>query len=176
MEQKGRFVADDEVEGVDAVVAMLRSHRDEILRDWLERVRDNRAIETGQMLSDPVLLDHMPQLFDSMLDRLEIGRTREEAEQLAAVHGFARRVSGYDVVESVVELMMFRRAIWTQLGAADASAEGGLAVMERIDGMVDRAVITSLKAFLDPSARMMMRTPDRAPSESAADASSGVQG
>jgi len=172
METKARFVADEDVQDFDSVVAMLRSHRDEILRDWLERVRDNRAIETGQMLSDPVLLDHMPQLFDSMLDRMEMGRTRDEAEQLAAVHGFARRVSGYDVVESVVELLMFRRAIWTQLGALETSAQGGLAVMERVDGMVDRAVITSLKAFLDPSARMMMRSPVPASSDHASESAS----
>jgi hypothetical protein len=159
VESDQRFTSDPEVAGVDSVVSALRSRRDEILGDWLERVRDNRAVETGQVLSDPILLDHMPQLFDSMLDRLEVGRARDEAEQLAAVHGFTRRVSGYNVVESVIELMMFRRSIWAQLTAMDAPVDGAYATMERIDGMVDRAVITSLKAFLDPSARMMLRPP-----------------
>ncbi len=145
------------VKGFDRVVATLRAGRMEVLRDWLERVRDNRAVEAGQVLSDPVLLDHMPQLFDAILDRLEINRSREEAEQFAAVHGFTRRISGYDVVEAVIELLMFRRAIWNYLTTVDAPVEGAYATMERIDGMVDRAVITSLRAFLDPSARMLVR-------------------
>lgn len=150
------------VKGFDRVVEILRLGRGEILRDWLDRVRDNRAVEAGQTLSDPVLLDHMPQLFDAILDRLEINRSRAEAEQFAAVHGFTRRISGYDVVEAVIELLMFRRAIWNHLTAVDAPIEGAYVSMERIDGMVDRAVISSLKAFLDPSARMLARQTDSA--------------
>ncbi len=147
------------VKGSDRVVALLRAGHTDILKDWLDRVRDNRAIEAGQVLSDPVLLDHIPQLFDAILDRLEINRPREDAEQFAAVHGFTRRVSGYDVVEAVIELLMFRRSIWNYLTTVDAPVEGALAAMERIDGMVDRAVITSLRAFLDPGARMLGRQP-----------------
>jgi hypothetical protein len=143
--------------GVDHIVGLLRSSRDEVLRDWLDRVRDNRAVEAGQTLSDPLLLDHVPQLYDAMLDRMEVNRAREDSEQLAAIHGFTRRVTGYDVIETVIELLMFRRAIWAQLTAMDAPIEGAYEAMERIDGMVDRAVITSLKAFLDPAARMLIR-------------------
>jgi 2-C-methyl-D-erythritol 4-phosphate cytidylyltransferase len=143
------------VEDVDEIVVLLQAGRDEILRDWLDRVRDNRAVEAGQALSDPLLLDHVPQLFDAMLDRLAINRSRDDAEQWAAIHGFARRLTGYDVVETVIELLMFRRAIWTQLTAVEAPVQAAYLAMERIDGMVDRAVITSLKAFLDPGARML---------------------
>lgn len=157
------------VKGFDRVLEILRLGREEILRDWLDRVRDNRAVEAGQVLSDPVLLDHIPQLLDAILDRLEINRSRAEAEQYAAVHGFTRRISGYDAVEAVIELLMFRRAIWNHLTAVDAPLEGAYATMERIDGMVDRAIISSLRAFLDPSARMMARqAPESvAPSETA---------
>ncbi len=145
------------VAGHDQVVELLRAGRKEVLKDWLDRVRDNRAVEAGQVLSDPLLLNHMPQLFDAILDRLEINRSREDAEQHAAVHGFTRRLSGYDVVEAVIELLMFRRSIWNFLTTMDAPVEAAYAAMERIDGMVDRAVITSLKAFLDPAARIMAR-------------------
>jgi hypothetical protein len=157
METKANFERNADVEAVDETVRLLRASRDEILRDWLDRVRDNRAVEAGQILSDPLLLDHVPQLFDAIADRLEVNRTREDTEQLAAIHGFSRRITGYDVVETVIELLMFRRAIWSQLTACGAPVRGALAAMERIDGMVDRAVITSLKAFLDPAARMLIR-------------------
>jgi hypothetical protein len=149
----------DDVEPVDSdtVVVLLRAGRDEILRDWMDRVRDNRAIELGEALSDPLLLDHMPQLFDAVLDRLAVNRPREDAEQFAAVHGLTRRLGGYDAVETVIELLMFRRAIWAHVTAVDAPIERAFNTMERIDGMVDRAVISSLRAFLDPGARMLGR-------------------
>lgn len=149
------------MQAADDVVDLLRSGRDEILRDWMDRVRDNRATEVGQALSDPLLLNHVPQLFDALLDRLATSRTRQDAEQFAAVHGFSRRVTGYDVVEMTVELMMLRRAIWTYLTIVDPPINAAYAAMERIDGMVDRAVITSLRAFLDPSAGALKRTSRR---------------
>ncbi len=75
------------------------------------------------------------------------------------MHGFTRRITGYDIVETVIELLMFRRAIWTHLTAVNAPVAGAYTAMERIDGMVDRAVISSLRAYLDPGARMLERRP-----------------
>lgn len=144
-------------EDVDQVVAAIRAGRTEILNDWMERVRFNRAVETDRALTDPLLLDHMPQLLDAMLDRLEVNRPRAEAEQFAAVHGFTRRLAKYDVVETVIELLMFRRAIWVYLGGTDAPVNEAYTAMQRIDGMVDRAVVVSLKSFLDPAAGMLGR-------------------
>lgn len=141
----------------DIVVEMLRSGREVILSDWVERTRDNTAVKADVALSDPLLLDHLPQLFDAILDRLEKNRPRKETEQFAAVHGFTRRISGYDQLETTIELMMFRHAIWSYLLAANAPPEQALAAMEAIDGMVDRAVISSLRAFLDPGAGMLVR-------------------
>lgn len=141
------------------VVDLLRAGRETILREWVDRVRDNTAVKTGDALTDPLLLDHLPQLFDAILDQLAIDRPREDAEQFAAVHGFTRRISGYDILESVIELLSFRHAIWAHLAAAKAQRDGAFAVMEELDGMLDRAVISSLQAFLDPSAKMLERKP-----------------
>lgn len=159
MDLENDFEPAHEATDVGGTVETLRSGRTEILKDWVDRVRDNRAIKSGETLSDPLLLDHIPQLFDAVLDRLEVNRSREDAEQFAAVHGFTRRITGYDVIETVIELLMFRRAIWAHLTAVNASVEGAYPTMERIDGMVDRAVISSLRAYLDPGARMLERRP-----------------
>ena len=157
------FYTPAEARNLTDVTATLRSGREEVLRDWMERVRDNAAVQMGQTLSEPLLLDHIPQLFDAILDRLEIGRPREDAEQFATIHGFTRRLSGYNVAETVLELLMFRRAIWAHLTAVGARVEGAYAAMELIDGMVDRAVIASLNAFLDPHARMLQRAEENGP-------------
>ena len=157
MDAENPVEAPVEASNIDATVETLRQGRSEILTDWIDRVRDNQAIKTGETLSDPLLLDHIPQLFDAILDRLTLNRSREDAEQFAAVHGFTRRITGYDITETVVELLMFRRAIWAHLTAVSASVTGAYAAMERIDGMVDRAVISSLRAYLDPGARMLER-------------------
>jgi hypothetical protein len=52
---------------------------------------------------------------------------------------------------------MFRRAIWAHLAATGARSEGAYAAMEMIDGMIDRAVLASVRAFTDPDARMLER-------------------
>ena len=157
MDSESLFYSPGEIEDLHAVVELLRAGREEILRDWVGRVRDNQAVKSGEALSDPLLLDHLPQLFDAILDRLEVSRPREDAEQFAAVHGFTRRLTGYDILETAIELLVFRHAIWAYLTAVKAPLEGAFAGMERIDGMVDRAVISSLRAYLDPGARVLVR-------------------
>jgi hypothetical protein len=151
--EEGRREAND----LAIVIEALRSGRDTILQDWVGRTRDNAAITSDEPLSDPLLLDHLPQLFDAIIDRLEANRPRAEAEQFAAVHGFTRRISGYDLLETTIELMMFRHAIWAHLLARNLASGHCLSAMEAIDGMVDRAVISSLRAFLDPGAGMLVR-------------------
>jgi hypothetical protein len=165
-----------EILDLSATVSILRSGRDEILRDWIDRVRDNQAIKSGAALSDPLLLDHVPQLFDAILDRMEMNRSREDAEQLAAIHGFARRITGYDVLETVTELLLFRHAVWAHITALDAPVGGALTAMERIDGMLDRAVISSLRAFLDPAAKMLVRRAAEEGAPPSVDAGTPLQG
>jgi hypothetical protein len=146
-----------EVKDFTDILGALRSGRDAIIVDWIERVRENASVETGRRLSDPALLDHVPQLLDAILDRLLLNRDRADAEYFAALHGFGRRVDGYDLAENVAELAMFRRAIWAHLAATGARSEGAYAAMEMIDGMIDRAVLASVRAFTDPDARMLER-------------------
>ena len=151
------FFTPGEIRDLAETISLLREGREEILRDWMERVRDNQSVDQEPVASDPLLLDHMPQLFDAILDRLEMHRSREDTEQFAALHGFARRLDGYDVAETALELVMFRRAIWSYLTAVGADVTGAFAAMELIDGMVDRAIVSSLGAYLDPDARVLRR-------------------
>jgi RsbRD-like negative regulator of sigma factor len=151
------FFTPREARDLSAAVEVLRQGREAVLRDWVERVREHQAMQTGQALAEPLLLDHIPQLFDAILDRLQINRPREDAETFASIHGFTRRLTGYNVIETVLELLMFRRAIWAYLVAVGARVDGAYPAMEQIDGMVDRAVLSSLTAFLDPAARMLER-------------------
>jgi hypothetical protein len=164
-ETETQFYTEREARDLSRAVEQLRGGRETVLRDWMERVRANQAMTTGQALAEPLLLDHVPQLFDAILDRLEINRSRDDAEQFATVHGFMRRLSGYNIAETVLELLMFRRAIWAHLTAVGARVEGAYAAMEQIDGMVDRAILASLNAYLDPQAAMLER-----------DAEDGAQG
>jgi hypothetical protein len=172
---ESQFYTERQIRDLSGAVDHLREARETVLRDWMERVRANQAMVTGQALAEPLLLDHVPQLFDAILDRLEINRSREDAEQFATVHGFARRLTGYNIVETVLELLMFRRAIWSHLTAVGAQAAGAYAAMEQIDGMVDRAVLSSLNAFLDPAAALLDREDgDGAPTNGAAPDSAGA--
>ena len=146
-----------EIRELASATGVLRAGREEILKDWMDRVRDNKAMRADDSLPDPLLLDHLPHLFDAILDRLEVNRPRDDAEQLAEIHGFMRRLDGYDVAETVAELLMFRRAIWAHLTAVEAPVPAAYAAMEQIDGMVDRAVLASVGAFLNPHAALLER-------------------
>lgn len=157
MDVESAFYTPGEIRDLSGTMEVLRAGREAILRDWVDRVRDNQTVQADVLLAEPLLLDHVPQLFDAILDRLEINRPREDAEQFAAIHGFTRRLSGYNLAETVLELLMFRRAIWAHLTAVGARVAGAYAAMEQIDGMVDRAVMSSLNAFMDPNARMLER-------------------
>lgn len=159
-ESETTFFTPRERRQIHHAVETLREGREAVLRDWVDRVRANRAMATGQALPEPLLVDHVPHLLDAILDRLEIDRPREDAEQFATVHGFARRLTGYNIAETVLELLMFRRAIWAHLVAADARVDGAFAAMEQIDGMVDRAILASLTAYLDPHATLLHREGD----------------
>lgn len=154
-----KFFTDREIRGLSSAVDDLRDGREAVLRDWVERVRANQAMHTGKVLSEPLLLDHIPHLYEAVLDRLEVSRSREDAEQFATVHGFTRRLSGYNVAETVLELLMLRRAIWAHLVAVGSRVEGAYAAMEQIDGMVDRAILSSLNAYLDPHAAILNQEP-----------------
>jgi hypothetical protein len=160
-----KFFTEREIRGLSGAVDDLRDGREAVLRDWVERVRANQAMSTGKVLSEPLLLDHIPHLYQAILDQLEVSRSREEAEQFATVHGFTRRLSGYNVAEMVLELLMLRRAIWAHLVSVGTRVEGAYAAMEQIDGMVDRAILSSLNAYLDPHAAILT---DETPADGAA--------
>ena len=177
MEQtESQFYTERQIRDLTGAVDQLRGARETVLRDWMERVRANQAMVTGQALAEPLLLDHVPQLFDAILDRLEINRSREDAEQFATVHGFTRRLTGYNIAETVLELLMFRRAIWAHLRAVGAQVEGAYAAMEQIDGMVDRAVLASLTAYLDPAAALLDRAENGGSEDAAAGGSDAAAG
>jgi hypothetical protein len=151
-ETDAQYFTEREIRGLSNAVDALRDGREGLLRDWMERVRANQAMTTGKVLAEPLLLDHIPHLYEAILDRLEVSRSRDDAEQLATVHGFTRRLSGYNIAETVLELLMLRRAIWAHLISVGTRPEAGYAAMEQIDGMLDRAILSSLTAYLDPGA------------------------
>jgi hypothetical protein len=155
-----QYFTEHEVRGLGDAVSLLRDGREAVLRDWVDRVRGNQAMQTGHALTEPLLLDHIPNLYDAILDRLEISRSRDEAEQFAIVHGFTRRLSGYDITETVLEMLMLRRAVWAHLIAIGARVDAAYAAMEQIDGMLDRAILASLSAHLDPNATFLRPSAD----------------
>ena len=77
------------------------------------------------------------------------------------------------MLESIIEMMMFRHAIWSHLLAVSPRMEGAFVAMENIDGMVDRSVVASLRAFLDPGAKMLVRKAESSEPASAEASGSG---
>ena len=60
----------------------LEKHEDEMTVAWVERMRKSRAIPTDSM-TVPEIVDHVPQIFDAVIQALRQHRSDEAMDQIA---------------------------------------------------------------------------------------------
>lgn len=122
----------------------LDSQRNDIINEWLDRVRKDPAIPTDSLTLEQVR-DHLPQLFDDLTETLKRYGSEvvaEQAEKDGEKHGSARWEQGFELPEMLRELMHFRTILIHRLGLFEAGNEDF--------GMVARTfVTTTLHGFLD---------------------------
>jgi signal transduction histidine kinase len=100
------------------IAEYLEQHKDEILDRWRDAAREeNMQAERLAKMDDRELLDHLPALTEAL-----IGVLRGEQESLVEVdarrHGHQRRLDGYNVVDVLWELTIFRRVFLAVLDEA----------------------------------------------------------
>jgi PAS domain S-box-containing protein len=90
---------------------LLLDHRDEIVADWLRRVR---ALPHATALDEPRLLDHIPNVLDELAGLTDLARG-SSVDLTRASHGHVleRIDQGFDLAEIITELHELRQAILT---------------------------------------------------------------
>jgi hypothetical protein len=133
----------------------LDSQRDDIINEWLTRVRKDPAIPTDSLTLEQVR-DHLPQLFDDLtetLNRYGSEAVADQSEKDGEEHGSARWQQGFQLPEMLREVMHLRSILITRLGLFESLNEDfGMAsrlfVTTTLHGFLDRMGINATEQFL----------------------------
>lgn len=126
----------------------LATQKEAILTEWLKRVRGDPEIISKENLNTIALKNHLPQIFDDLIDTLRrygcevvAGQAVKDAEE----HGNTRLQQGYELPEMLRELKLLRAVLIYHMRAFED--------LHPDDGMAARVFTsTTLHAFLDEMA------------------------
>ncbi len=138
----------------------LESQREDIINEWLEKVRKDPEIPTDSLTWEQVR-DHIPQLFDDLtgtLDRYGSDVVAEKAEKDGEEHGAARWEQGFELPEMLRELMHLRCILINRLGLFESKNEdfgmvARLFVTTTLHRFIDKMAINATEQFMEQAAR-----------------------
>jgi signal transduction histidine kinase len=108
----------------------LEQHKDEILDRWRTAAQDESAqAERLAAMDDRELLDHLPALIAALIGVLR-GQEESQIEKDARDHGHQRRLDGYNVLDVLWELTIFRRVFLAVLDEASEAVADWIPVHE----------------------------------------------
>jgi len=133
----------------------LEAQRDDIINEWLDRVRNDPAIPTDSLTLEQVR-DHLPQLFDDLtqtLSRYGSDAVADQSERDGEEHGSARWKQGFELPEMLREVMHLRSILIHRLGVFETSNEdfglvARLFVTNTLHKFLDRMGINATEQFL----------------------------
>lgn len=154
----------------------LDSQRDDIITEWLDRVRKDPTIPTDSLTLEQVR-DHLPHLFDDLTETLSRYGSKvvaEQAEKDGEEHGSARWQQGFELPEMLRELMHLRSILIHRLGLfesnnEDFGAAARLFVTTTLHGFLDRMGINATEQFLSQGLHERELSPATRTYESVAD-------
>jgi signal transduction histidine kinase len=128
------------------LATLLRDRKEELIRVWTERVRQDSSVSEATRLSEPDLRDHMPGLVDALIHDLE-GPDGGEATgraigagATAREHARHRAANGYSLTEALRELSHFRSAILDLCINAGVLLEDGATKL--LHAAIDESMVT----------------------------------
>jgi signal transduction histidine kinase len=164
MAEPGRDVAsetsDEERERRDHLAEALDRRIRDIERRWLEKVQQEVA-SSGHRFTPTELRDAIGEYLERLADGLRGERTVENSgdaawSDVAREHALARVRLGFDIEQLVREFILLRRTM------VDVAREEGLITNDRqgdrLADMVDAAIATSVKSYIESRDLAMRRT------------------
>lgn len=127
-----------------------------IINEWLERVRQDPAITLTETLTTRALTNHMPEIFEDLIDTLRRYGSEAVAEQSvkdAEEHGATRLQQGYELPEMLREIMHFRAILIYHLRHfEDLNPEFGMAsrlfISTALHRFLDEMMIDATEEYL----------------------------
>jgi signal transduction histidine kinase len=117
----------------------IEDHKDEILDRWRNAAEAEPAqAERLAKMDDGELLDHLPALTEALIGVLR-GEQKSLVEDDARRHGHQRRLDGYNVVDVLWELTIFRRVFLAVLNEASEAVadwipvDGSTTILDLLD-------------------------------------------
>ena len=94
------------------IARLIASHRDELVRFWVQSVRADQSIQSDADLSEGGLIDHVPVLLDEVCDMLRAGAMpAAHNTHEARVHAYTRFRQGYRARDLVREVALLRATL-----------------------------------------------------------------
>jgi len=126
--------------------SIIQEHRDELLKEWRERVR---LLPAARDLDNPTLNDHIPHLFDALTQELTAGGTESvldlQLHDSPKIHGGLRLRAGFDIVEVVAEYNILRELLSNIAERHNVDTTGDPnRILNRV---VDRAVALAVDTY-----------------------------
>ena len=120
----------------------LKAQKPAIIDQWVKLVIADPAVPTANRLGKPMLVDHMPDIIESIIAALEVppklnGIQSTDGTEATHKHAETRAWQGYDVPEAIVELAHLRDVIISACGP-DLATLSSLSVVHEI---IDQAMI-----------------------------------
>jgi hypothetical protein len=137
------------------LAAYLESHKEAMTSEWVGRVRKDSAVPTDFM-TKPEIIDHIPQIFDAIIQALRQHRsdtTIEQVHQIAARHTIVRWIEHFNLQAVLRELSLLRAEFIYHLRVfeeehPDFGIAARLFASTTIHQILDDAVIDTTNTFL----------------------------
>ena len=138
---------------------VLRENKEAIFERWLAVCK--RDAQLGAVpISDEERSDHLPQVFDELIGKLEKNdgnNVSEKANKAAAIHGQERYLQGFDLQMVLHERSLLRHVVYSVLQqnllAVDISYI--ISDMIQISDNLDEQLEPTVEAYLESAARKL---------------------
>ena len=134
------------IDGLTKLAALIELERDALLSRWRRQVRE---LPSARHLDTPTLNDHMPRLFDELIEALRSNSTQTIPEAVAggspSSHGLQRAMEEFDIEEVVSEYNILRGCIH------DLADDKGLNLQGKpfrvLNQVLDQAIGLAVKTY-----------------------------
>ena len=130
----------------------LTKSREMIIQGWLTAIQSSPDFATPASVSLGDLMDHMPDVYDDMVDYLRVGIETPQARRSSDLHSTQRWMHHFRISDLAREVLLLRSVVSDELDRFQAALRpleeaAEQVVRDRLTEYFDKAVIDSVRQF-----------------------------